>query len=1336
MLYNNESNPTIDPGIPNSILIETTEAQKEIWLSCKIGGDDANRAYNESISISLLGYLDQLSLKRALEALYKRHSLLTCTVSSDGESLILERGKMQLEVINLSNENAGFIEIQIADLIEAQADWIFDLENGPLTKLTLVQKGIEDHTLIFTAHHIICDGWSAGVFIRELSRLYNAYCQGLTPNLDNPPTYGDYSKEEKEFMDSPEFIDNLNFWKKEIGEYPETLRLYSDFKRPKERSFHAYRKDQVLNQETVSKLKQIAKNLGVSFVNLTLSSFEILMAKISSQDCFIIGLPLAGQVKPEYNGLFGHCVNLLPLPVTIDLDLNFTDYLKKRKIKLLEALENQQITFGTLLNELKVARRNNEIPIVPVVFNFDPELVSDVEFVGLDLAIKTNPRKFENFEIFLNIRFEKESIVSEWTYNSDLFNEETVSYWSEGFNDLLIQISRKPDLLIKSLQVNQKEDRQRFEHWNSSFLELTVENSFLELFEKNAIGTPNATAVLTNLESVNYKELQDASTKIAQQLNQLGVKKGDIVAVLMDRSAYLVTTLLGILKSGAAYLPLDPGFPEHRITYMIKDSSAKLILTEGKYIGKYATLTLERNVLDLLRSKSSKNDQLATPNSNDLAYILYTSGSTGKPKGVKVSHINLLNFLESMKIDLSVNPQDRLLAITTVSFDIAGLEIFLPLISGASVVLADKDTSRNGIDLLKMVKTFGVTMMQATPSTWRLLLGSGWDHPLDLKVLCGGEALTPDLAESMLGIFGSFWNVYGPTETTIWSTIKRIENHQEITIGRPIANTQVYILDTNLSPVPIGSIGEICIGGLGVSDGYLNQDELTNEKFVQNPFEENEATCTKIYRTGDLGRYLPNGEVICLGRLDNQVKVRGYRIELGEIESCLNKIEGIKEAAVTIREDVSGEKRLVGYIVPELPMATIPDPERIKQIRQHLKLELPDYMIPESWSFLQAFPLTANNKVDRKRLPEPNPIFDVSSEDFLPNTYFEQLIFDIWSTTLNQKNFNIKDDFFELGGNSLLAVKVMSQIDEIFGVMLPISTLFLHPTISSLAKKLEGEKTEKKWSSLVPIKTTGSKKPLIIVHGGGLNVNPFYLLAQHLDKEQPVYGIQARGLNGIDPPVSSIKEMAINYVNEILAVHPKGEIILGGYCSGGVVAFEMARCLEENHGISIEKVIMIEADAEKSYINSNGFSKMISKSVIAVKKLLFNLHILMFGSKICREEKLYYYNHVVSGLINKIAGRKINTSQDSMMRTIESLKIRHEKAIKQHRIEPMPINVALVKTKTQLWWKEDFENYGWKEYSNSVFTEEIPGIHDKIYESENIGALAAAVNKIIDQNKT
>jgi amino acid adenylation domain-containing protein len=719
------------------------------------------------------------------------------------------------------------------------------------------------------------------------------------------------------------------------------------------------------------------------------------------------------------------------------------------------------------------------------------------------------------------------------------------------------QLFARPGARVAEIQQASDEELQlMLVEWNRTQVDYSRQSLLHELIEVQVSRSPKSPAVQFKNRSFTYEELNSRANQLAVYLRGLGVGPDVLVGVCLERSLEMVVALLAVLKAGGAYVPLDPSYPKNRLSFMLADSGLKIVVTQASLEGMLTddSVQLVRMDLDWNRiSLEGAKDFCSGANAENLAYVIYTSGSTGKPKGVQIPHRALVNFVEAMTSRPGLSERDSLLAVTTISFDIAALELYVPLVVGARIVIADRQTAMDGRSLAQQLTSEQITIMQATPITWHLLLESGWEGKHDLKILIGGEALTKDLASRLLTRAASLWNMYGPTETTVWSTLARVEPDQgAILIGKPIANTTTYILDQNLRPVAIGGVGELYIGGDGLARGYLNRPELTQERFIDSPFREG----ARIYRTGDLARYDRSGAIECLGRADNQVKIRGFRIELGEIESSLTSHHEIRQAAVIAQEDVQGNKRLVAYIVPHAATRV-----NLEDLEQFLRNKLPSHMVPSHYFSLEELPLTPNGKVDRKALPVLSSTSRPTRTQFSePHTSLEVRMAAIWAEVLCLERVGVTENFFDIG-NSLLAARLFTKIAKTFGVELSLNSLLNSPTVSLLAARLESSTDKRPRHQLVPIQPLGRKKALFWIPGGrAISVLGFRETALHLDVDRPVYGLESR-LPEVGEQFETVQRRAAEYLKLIREVQPRGPYHFAGFCTGGMVAYEMAQQL-------------------------------------------------------------------------------------------------------------------------------------------------------------------------------
>lgn len=910
--------------------------------------------------------------------------------------------------------------------------------------------------------------------------------------------------------------------------------------------------------ELSKKLTEVAGSLNATFFMATCAAFFALLHRYSGLHHIVVGIPAAHHLlvhhsHTEIPKLFGYLLNEFALQVRITSSSTFRDVVSSVRGALFEG--NRSPGLSVERNSINPDVRCETHPVYKITFECEPTSALTLKLLELPqgkIDAQTQPTPPD-------LSFALVERDHHWhatlRYPPALYDAGTIDRFMEHYLQLLEGCVSAPAAPIGFVNMLTEPERaQILSEWNRTERDYPHDHCIHELFEAHVRCSPQRVAAVAGLQTITYLELDRRAGRLAEVLRSKGVGPDILVGLCLDRSLDLLVGVLGILKAGGAYVPIDPAYPKDRIAFVLEDSATRVIVTQRSLLSALGTSSADRVLIDELPVPDLSHVSPSRPvGSHHLAYVLYTSGSTGKPKGVQISHRSVINFLHSMRRKPGLTSHDVLLAVTTLSFDIAGLELHLPLTTGATVILAPWEVAADGQALLREIERYQVTVLQATPATWKLMINAGWKGTPRLKALCGGEALPASLAAELLPRCAELWNMYGPTETTIWSTCCQVTDATDIHIGRPIDNTEVYILDTNQQPLPVGHAGELLIGGDGLARGYLNRTELTTDRFIAHPFK----TGQRLYRTGDLARYREDGNIDCLGRLDFQVKIRGFRIELGEIENHLASHPVVKEAVVIAREDTPGEKRLVAYFVPRSN-----EPVTADQLREHLKKKLPDHMIPAAFVTLTNLPLTPNGKVDRKGLPAP--ILEVAR--LLPPTCTptETRLVMIFEKILGLPVASAHDSFFDLGGHSLMAAGLMIAIEREFDRRLPLARLFDSPTIAGLAAILDLPATEEThWDSLVPIQRQEGKPVLFLVHGAGGNVLLYRELSAALGSDISVYGFQSQGLDGRAVPLARVEEMATRYVTELRAFQPHGPYHIGGYCMGGSVAYEMARLLQE-----------------------------------------------------------------------------------------------------------------------------------------------------------------------------
>lgn len=1316
------SGPELQRAVP------AIEPQLEIWISCLLGGADANRSYNESISLRLTGPFQRPAMEQALQQVVNRHEALRSTFSADGKQICVYRQlPLSFRYEDLTGLSGEDQEDFIATFTKQNALEIFDLVNGPLFKTALFTLSPEVHYLTLAAHHIICDGWSLGIIMQDLSKLYSASVKNIPPALAPAPSFCDFALEQWRFSESEEYKKTEQYWIDQYQGSVPMLDMPTDFPRPASRTYKSHRDDYALKPELVSGLKKMGAKSGCTLVTTLMTTYEIFLHLVTGQSNIVLGIPAAGQSTTGHYGLVGHCVNLLPIRSYPNGEMTFSEYLKTRKAQILEDYDHQQITFGSLLKNLNISRDPSRIPLVPLVLNIDMGLDDGVAFENLKHQMFYNPREYENFEIFINASGSENALVFEWSYNTQIFKSSTILRLMNEFEYMLQAVVAMPSIKIKDIPLLPADQlRARLRNWNATAFDYPKEKTFHQLFSETSRQFPDKIGLRFDRQTRTYKQMNQEANQLSALLIGQGVRPNDIVALAVPRSAEMVIALLAIMKTGAAYLPLDPLYPRDRIRFMLEDSSAKLIITSQSYKGNFVSGAKELLIEEAWErlEEFSKKDPALNNGSHSLAYLLYTSGSTGRPKGVMVEHRNLVNLLCSMQKFPGITPQDKMLAVTTISFDIAGLELYLPLISGAELVLASDDDQKDGRVLLDKLKKEKISIMQATPVTYKMMLESGWQDFRNMKVLCGGEPISRDVVARLLPRCKGLFNMYGPTETTIWSTCGQIFSAGEIiTIGRPIGNTQVYILDHYKNPIRDGMIGELYIGGDGVTRGYLNRAELQSEKFLPDPFSKTAGM--KMYRTGDLSRFMPDGNIEFMGRADDQVKIRGFRIELSEIEHVLQQHPGVQQSVVIAREDGQSEKRLIAYVVPNGQFHK-------EQTTTFLHTKLPDYMVPRVFIPLNRLPLTSNGKLDKKALPDPDLLPEFGIRKIRPaETETQKMLMVIWKDALKVQQIGIDDNFFELGGHSLTAVRIIRTIEGKTKRRLPITALFESPTIEKLAVLLETEEKPNYWKSLVPIKAAGHKPTLYVVHGSGLTVLVFHTLATLLDPDQPVYGLQARGLNGIDQPFDNMEEIAAYYVAEILEQNPLGPYSLAGYSFGGIVAFEMAKQLKEK-GREVNMLAIFDTNADNSYFFDSPTIRMKKKIKRQFPKFNF---ILRSFFKNPGTTIRYQFNFILDKVKALLRATKLvdkTMDDEEQIAHADEINEKHDIAFSKYKLTPFNGTIDLFRVKGRSYFLDDPIYLGWKPYAmQGIDIHEISGDHKTFLLPPNVKELAKQLDEIM-----
>lgn len=1144
--------------------VRLTEAQTEVYLAAMVSAA-ASCAYNEGVSVTLEGVLDQDALAAALNDVVARHEALRGSIAPNGEMLLIApRVEIALPLHDFSGPDGA---VRLKSLLEEEARLPFDLAAGPLLRAHLVREAPERHVLVLTAHHIVCDGWSMNTVLSELGACYAARLERSSADLPEPLRFSAYAKERA--ASKADTAKAEAYWLGEYQDLPPPLELPTDRPRPAAKSFAGATYSDHLDAALVGAVKKAGQAQGATLFATLLAAVQVLLGKLGNETDIALTVPMAAQALLDDEILVGHAVDFLPVRGKFDASQPFSAHLAAMKGKLFEAIEHQSYTYGTLVRRLNMPRDPSRAPITDVQFNLE-RFGGDLEFANLKASPKSNPKAFVNFDLFLNLAETGSGIKIDVDYSTDLYDEATIRRWIGHLKTLLGAIARDPAQPIADMSLlSPDEERWLIETVNASDAEFPRGKTLDELIFDQAGRTPEAPAFQCKDQTLTYGELEKQASRVAGHLRTLLPAGGARVAVALPRTLDLPVALIAVLKSGNAYVPLDPAHPKARLAATIAAADVSALICSDDEMASLAgpgimVVRADRPLPD------GPAPPRARPDPASAAYVIFTSGSTGTPKGVEIAHRSVVNLLTSMAKVPGFTAADTIVAVTTISFDIAGLELFLPLIAGGRCIIADRDEVRDGGALARLVERTGATVLQATPSLWRMLLEAGLKTGPHLKMLCGGEALPRDLADRLLASGGELWNVYGPTETTIWSSAGRVlPGDGPIVIGAPVANTEFHILDADDHLVAPGVQGEVWIGGEGLARGYFNRPDLTDAAFRTISIG---GTPRRLYRTGDVGRRLADGSIQLLGRRDHQIKLRGYRIELEDIEAHLRRAPGVAAAAAALQAEAQGDPRLVGYFVVSGPVEPTP-----QSLAAHLAEHLPAYMVPTLWQRLDRLPLTANGKLDRKSLPRvvaataaaPSRAADADVAGVLETTVAE-----VWASLLGLEKVGADTNFFEAGGHSILAMRLMVRLQEALQRPMPVGDLYKYPRFGDFLMRLKSAAADGQTSKIIRIQPKGTRPPLIVLN----NAWNLFPLSRALEEDRPLISIQF-----VDRTVSEPKnavpfdEVVGEAISLIRAAQPKGPYALMGHCVLGSIALEAARRLKAE-GEEVTLVAMLDSE--------------------------------------------------------------------------------------------------------------------------------------------------------------
>lgn len=1125
-------------------IVPLSAAQRQIWLDMALSPDAP--IYNESITIHRRGVFDAIALESALNALLARHEALRTSFALDGDDPIqIIHHEVTLPLISHDVSHLPAAERDAAATAIATADAMqpIDLATAPLIRARTVRLAADDHRLYLTLHHIIFDGVTISrILLPELARLYDARASDEPSPLPDPEIgYGDYTLWHDRHIRSGGVERQLAHWRAALADAPPRFDIPADRPRPAHPTRAGSMETFALPLDLVSNLRRLAGDQGATLYMVLLAAFTGLLHRYSGEEDIVIGGVTDLRRRPELHDVAGYFLNTFALRTRPSADMPFDAHLAAVRTVVAGALDASEVPFDQVLRALEIRRATSGHPLFSILFSIEPPAAAYP--AGWDLTQMDVIVGGAKFDIYLELDERPEGMAARFLYSTELFDRATIRRMIDQWLTMLNGIVAAPRAALGVLPLLSAGDATMLARCNATGRDYPAQ-TVPEMISAQARRVPDAPALSCDGRTWSYRELDMRAGALAARLAAAGIGRGSLVAVALDRSPELVAALLGIMRAGAAYLPLDASQPRARLARIVEDAAPDLLLSQRSLLEALPAdrppLLLADQDLDVAYGAARQ-----TPAPDDLAYIIYTSGSTGLPKGVEIEHRAFANFIRAMQERPGFSAGDSLLAVTTVTFDIAALELFLPLASGGRVVIAPTETAHDPARLMALMTAEQPSMMQATPATWLALLEAGWQGDLALTILCGGEAMPRTLAGRLLDRCAALWNMYGPTEATIWATLSRIERDEwPVAIGHPIANLTVHILDAADRPVPAGVVGELYIGGAGLARGYHGQERLTRDRFRT-------IGGQRLYRTGDLARRRSDGAPVWLGRADNEEKIRGYRVAVEEVEGALAALPGVAAAAVRGWPETSGMRILVGYVV-----ASDGTPPDMAALRRLLAVTLPDYMVPSRFVLLDALPMTPSGKIDRALLPSPAAA-EPSRIAVPPAGAADERLALLWRAVLDLDTFDRADSFFDLGGHSLLAAQLLRRIEAEYARKLDMAALFRAQRFDEMVDLLAAAPSDP--DLCVPIQPLGARPPVFWLGAGPAQIE----LSRLLGSDQPFLGIPI-GAMAAAAPGRSFVEHAADVVRRLRLLRPDGPYLIGGWCTAGILAFEVSRQLRSS----------------------------------------------------------------------------------------------------------------------------------------------------------------------------
>jgi amino acid adenylation domain-containing protein len=1315
-------------------------SQQRLWFIDQLYHGSA--FYNIPIAFHIKGELNITALQQSLNEILKRHEIWRTNFTLiNGEPIqeIASDFTWNLPIINLEHLSGKYWEGEVKKLVAESATKPFNLAKGLLVRASLLRLSEEEYILLVTMHHIITDGWSCGVFLRELSTLYGAFSTNQpSPLPELPIQYADFTIWQRDRTQGEFLATQLNYWKQQLsGELP-VLQLPTDRPRPSVTTFAGAKQYFTFSKALTDELRQLSQREDSTLFMSLLAVFNILLYRYTDQEDIVIGSPIANRNKAELEGLLGLFVNTLILRNDLSGNPSFREFLHRIREVTLDAYAHQDLPFEMLVEELQPERDLSRNPLYEVMFVLQNTPTSVQEVSGLTLRALEFDSGTSQLDIFLSMFESQEGLTGCLEYNTDIFDSTTITRFISNFQTLLENTLANPEQGISELSLlNASEQEQLLLKFNQNNAEYQ-DVSLAQLFEQQVELTPDSLALISQSEKVTYRQLNYKVNQLAHYLQKQGVTKETLVALCLERSIEMVVGILAILKAGGAYIPLDLNYPVERLNFMLSDSQASILITQQQILEKLSLSSPKTVCLDIHKYQivqESLENPLNISKPINLAYIIYTSGSTGTPKGVLGTHRGTVNGLHWLWKTYPFTPEEVCCQKTAISFVDSVWEIFAPLLQGIPTVIISNATILDPQLFIEALAHHKVTRIILVPSLLHLLIDNY--HYLTKKLsqlklwITSGEVLSINLAKIFRELmpFAKLINLYGSSEvsanTTYYDTSLLPEQANSVPIGRPIDNTQAYVLNRNLQPTPVGVVGELYIGGDGLARGYLERLELTQERFIDNPlFPGN-----KLYKTGDLGRYLNDGNIEYWGRYDEQVKIRGFRVELGEIATFITQHPDVKGSVVIASNDAQENKYLVAYVVTD-------NQNIATQLLSYLQHKLPNYMLPSAFVVLDALPLTPNGKVDKLSLSRNEVIPQNTIKSLIaPRNFTELSLVKLWESLLKTNFIGVTDNFFDLGGHSFLAVRLMAQIQDKFGHNLSLSTLFENPTIEKLASFVSQRSHEISNSPIVAINSSGFKIPFFCIHGAGGGINNYFKLSKRLGEDYPFYALEHIP-DKEKPEILSLEETANNYLQEIRKLQPNGPYLLGGHCYGGVLAFEMAQQLQRQ-GETVDLLVVIDAILLETRIESTKdddakFLLRMAESIKTDNNIDFSIPFEQLRDLSLNEQL---------DLINKKANFIFSDTEIKDFISYYKLFKADVQAMRDYVPLLYPQPITLFRAKEEIIhdfdnpeWNTDDPLLGWGKYSSQpIQLIEVPGDHFSIFVEPHIQELAKHLRNCIDR---